>query len=131
MAKVPKKPKLALSLQNARGILCSPEPAKLLGRTLRAQAAPALAAEVDALQFGAVPGGGVEIPSAAVRFLTTYAAATSQPLALLFVDVKAAFYSCLVETVLGKLLTPAGRCAALSQIGFSGADCVDRAHGAP
>ena len=76
MTPVPKKPTAALSLSNARGVLCAEVCAKVVARTVRQVAVPVLEAVAGDSQLGALPGRGTDIASSAVRsFLDLSAAA--------------------------------------------------------
>ena len=79
---------------------------KLYGRCLRKAAAPALVAESGGTQCGAVPGGGTDLPSVAIQLFLDGAAQRGRTVAVLFTDIKGAFYQRLPEIALGPL-TPA------------------------
>jgi hypothetical protein len=125
MTPVPKKTKVPLSLLNARGVVLAPVPGKVLGRMLRCKAVPVLQHIAGHLQSGSLPGGGCHAPSMTVRALATHARTTRRAIGFLFVDIRAAVYSCLVEEVFGSLLTVSSLRAALSLIGFTEAQQVD------
>ena len=103
MAAVPRKPGLPLSLANGRGVLCSSHVGKLAAKACRAQLIGALKQAAGPLQFGAVPGGGVEAPGHAVRMFLALAAAAKWSAAALFTDLRSAFYTALKEAALGPL----------------------------
>ena len=67
MAAVPRKVQKPLNLANAWEVLCSSTVGKLYGKCLRKAASPALVAESQGTQFGAVPGGGTDLPSVAIQ----------------------------------------------------------------
>ena len=118
MTPVPKKPGTGPSLNNARGVILSPVPGKAYAKVLRREAAPLLLTHGAELQFGSRSGGGVDIPSLAVRAFWNYTKAAELSAAILFTDVAAAFYSTLCEELLGPLLDGPTRTAALSHIGL-------------
>ena len=94
----------AASLGNARGVLCSSSVGKLYGRCLRKAAEPGLAAETQGAQFGAVPGGGTDLPAMAIQLFLDGAARRGKTVAVLFTDIKGAFYNVLPEIALGPLM---------------------------
>jgi hypothetical protein len=59
------------------------------------------------------------MPSAAVRAVFEWGRQRGRPVAVLFADVRAAFYSVLTEGVLGRLLSLPARRIALQHVGFS------------
>ena len=85
---------------NARGVLCSSSVGKLYGRCLRNAAVPALVAETQGAQFGAVPGGGTDLPSVAIQLFLDGAARRGKTVAVLFTDITGAFYRILPEIAL-------------------------------
>jgi hypothetical protein len=104
---------------SARGVLCSDVSGKLYSGTLRRETIPCLEEACEGHQFGAVPGGGTGVLSLALSCAIRRAAAARQPLGVLFLDIKAAFYSSLTEVTLRELLGPAARGALLESVGFT------------
>ena len=86
MTPVAKKPLLPMSLTNSSGELCAPVPAKTYSKVLRTAALPTLQQVVGAAQFGAVPGGGTDLASAAVRASIERGRESCTSVAILFVD---------------------------------------------
>ena len=105
MAAVPRKPAKPLSLSTGRGVLCSSTVGKLYGRCLRRAAVPALVKEAGGTQFGAVPGGGTDLPAVAVQLFLGGAVRRGRTVAAIFTDIKGAFYRILPEIALGPLLS--------------------------
>jgi hypothetical protein len=110
MVPVPCKPKLPMAITNSRGVLCANVAGKLFARIARS----AIADELGPRQLGAIKNGGTVYPSMAVRTFLAQSRLTGVPSAVLFVDISAAFYSVLPETVLGELMTHPSNAAALS-----------------
>ena len=119
MAAVPRKVQKPLSLGNARGVLCSSSVGKLYGRCLRKAAVPALVAESGGAQFGAVPGGGTDLPAMAIQLILDGAARRGKTVAVLFTDIKGAFYNILPEIALGPLLAAPQRLELFGKLGMS------------
>jgi len=119
MAAVPRKPQKPLTLANARGVLCSSSVGKLYARCLRTAAVPGLVAETLGAQFGAVPGGGTDLPAVAVQLFMDGAARRGKTVAVLFGDIKGAFYNILPEVALGPLMTDSQRTELFGQLGMS------------
>ncbi len=90
-----------------------------MGRVLRSELRSALCAEVQAWQSGAIPGGSTEQPSHVASLFIRQARAAGHSAALLFTDVRAAFYSAWPELVVGPLLQPAQRQAIFDATGLA------------
>ena len=118
MIPVPRKPGRPLSGENARGILLSNHIAKVFGKVLRQQVASPFAQLVKEWQYGAVAGGGIEYPAHAVRLFLAQAHCMKFPAAIIFADLKAAFYRVWPEFALGPLLGTADREALLARSGI-------------
>ena len=118
MAPVPKG-HLPVTLQSARGIKLANAAPKLVGKVLRAAALPVLLKVTNGAQLGSIPGGGTSMPSAAVRAFIARGASRCTSVAVLFADLRAAFYSVLTEEVIGEVMTATTRAAALQHLGFS------------
>ena len=119
MAAVPRKVQKPLTLANARGVLCSSNVGKLYGKCLRKVAVPALVAESMGAQYGAIPGGGTDLPSVAIQIFLDGAARRGRTVAVLFTDIKGAFYRCLPEIALGPLLPEGERLELFRKLGIS------------
>jgi hypothetical protein len=119
MAAVPRKVQKPLNLANARGVLCSSTVGKLYGKCLRKAAIPALVAESQGTQFGAIPGGGTDLPSVAIQMFLEGAARRGRSVAVLFTDIRGAFYRCLPEIALGPLLPEGERLDLFAKLGLS------------
>jgi len=78
MAPVKRKPGPPMSYSNSRGVACSNASAKAVGRALRAEVLPPVAAALDGWQFGAVAGGGTDFPSHAIRTFMAYGHVTAR-----------------------------------------------------
>ena len=120
MAPVPKGHQ-PVTLQSARGIKLANAAPKLVGKVLRAAALPVLLKVTNGAQLGSIPGGGTSMPSAAVRAFIARGASRCTSVAVLFADLRAAFYSVLTEEVIGEVMTATTRAAALQHLGFSAA----------
>ena len=64
---------------------------KLYARCLRTAAVPALVAEAAGVQFGAVPGGGTDLPSICAQMSLDGAARRGKMVAVVFAGAKGAF----------------------------------------
>ena len=71
--------------------------------------APILQATVEGQQSGAIKSGGTEFPRFITRLLLRHAALRRCSAALLFGDLRKAYYSVLVELATGPLFTPEDR----------------------
>ena len=118
MVPVPRKPKQALTLDNSRGVLCADTSAKVIARAIRTEALPALVATALPFQCGAVPQRGVPHTSHMARLFLQHARAQKQSAAILFVDIKGAFYAAWAELVVGPTLTPKDRRLVASNLGL-------------
>ena len=94
-----KKVGAALQCSQFRSILVSSVPAKIYHRHLRTQLLPTHASTKPALQAGALGGVGIEAIALAARSFQSLCQATGQLWSLLFVDVQAAFYRVIRETL--------------------------------
>ena len=121
MAPVPKKPG-PLTLANSRGILCSSQPGKLLARCCRTRLAGALALACPGRQHGAISGGGTEFPRMATSLFLAHAAALGCSVAVIFTDLKAAFYTIAAELAVGLVHGPEHLVRYCGAAGIVGAD---------
>ena len=103
-----RKPLLPLSELKDRALLCAGDKAKLfLSSTIRAAVLPALDELVADNQSGAVQKGGTEFPMrlGEAVFFCLWAADRRIFAALRFGDMKKAYYSVILELMVGPLLT--------------------------
>ena len=121
MAAVPREPQKPLTLSNARVVLCSSSVGKLYARCLRSAAVPALVAESAGAKFGAVPKGGTDLPAVSTQVFLDGAARRGKTVAVLFADIKGAFYNVLPEIALGPLLATPQRLELFVKLGMSDA----------
>ena len=119
MAPVRRKAGAPMSSTNTRGVLCANAPAKPVGKLLRKVLEPAMATEVEGLQFGAIAGGGTVFPVHTAKLFFAQARLAGLSSAILFGDLKAAFYSAWPEVVLGQVLLPEQRQAIFDGAGLS------------
>ena len=113
MVAVPRKAGAPVSMSNVRGVLCADSAAKLLGRILRNKLRPTMTQHVQGWQAGAVQGGGTAGPSHSIKLFFATAKAEKRSAAVLFGDLKAAYYR-----VVGKVLTAEARCALFERAGM-------------
>ncbi len=92
---------------------------ELLAKTFRKEVVPALAKQVGDQQFGPLPVGGTVFPSLAVTWCLQRAKTERRPVAILFLDLEAAFYSVLPEVTLGRLLSGQERVTVMDWLGIS------------
>ena len=118
MVAVPRKAGAPVSMSNVRGVLCADSAAKLLGRILRNKLRPTMTKHVQGWQAGAVQGGGTVGPSHSIKLFFAMAKAEKRSAAVLFGDLKAAYYRVLPEMVVGKVLTAEARCALFERAGI-------------
>ena len=118
MVAVPRKAGAPVSMSNVRGVLCADSAAKLLGRILRNKLRPTMTKHVQGWQAGAVQGGGTIGPSHSIKLFFAMAKAEKRSAAVLFGDLKAAYYRVLPEMVVGKVLTAEARCALFERAGM-------------
>lgn len=94
------------AINTARGVVCAPAMGKVFSKALRPPAAAAIADCPGPVQSGANRGGGTLFPAVAVQCFLRLAARLRRPAAVLFVDIKAAFYSILPQLALPDLEEP-------------------------
>ena len=124
MVPVPRRCKEPLTLGNARGVFCEDSAPKAIGKVARANSVGALVELAGAGQCGSVPGGGTDLASSYVRHVLEWARRSQVTIAILFTDIGAAFYSCLTEEAVGRILASPRRAAALAKLGFSEAEAA-------
>ena len=119
MCPVPRKAKMPMSFGNSRGVMLGSHAAKLVAKAARKELAKVLKDTAGDLQSGSVPGGGTDFPAAAVRMFLRGRKLRCLPAALLFVDVRGAFYSILPELAIGALVGDEERRRLFRQLGPS------------
>ena len=92
-----------LTPDTARGILLGNAIAKLWAKMIRTEVAPHFAFQSSAQQLGPSPGGGTHFPTQAVKLHMHNATILKKCSAVVFADLKAAFYRTVLEYVLGGL----------------------------
>ena len=107
MVPVPKKAG-GMHLGNTRGVLLAPHCGKALAKCARTRLATVLK-EVAPSQMGAIRGGGCEFVYMTQHYFMKSGAATGRTTIAVFTDLKAAFYTALLEVGVGKANTPAER----------------------
>ena len=120
MTPVPKKARIAMSLQNSRGVLLASHGGKALAKVARKQLVPALEQAGGDWQSGAVQGGGVETPYMLTHAFMEWLRARGCSGAVLFTDVKAAFYTISCELAVGALMTAEQRAQHIEACGLTG-----------
>ena len=113
---VPRKPLLPFSPMNSRGILCADHKVNHLSAAVRRATEPILTKVVAGNQSGAVKNkGGTEFPMLVTPVFATCNRA-AKVCGSIFGDLRKAYYSVLVELVLGTLLTERERQTVLSSL---------------
>ena len=115
MAAVPRKPG-PLTPSNTRGVLCSSCPGKMYASVLRAAAVPCLPMSASMSQTRAVRGGGTEF-----AIMTRHLFSSSPQLrklfsAVIYVDIRKAFYSVLAEEVVGPVMGRSDRAKVMARL---------------
>ena len=103
MAAVPRKPG-PLTPSNTRGVLCSSCPGKMYASVLRAAVVPWLQLSAGMSQTGAVRGGGTKIAIMTRSLFSSWAQLRKLSSAVIFVDIRKALYSVLIEEVVGPVM---------------------------
>ena len=117
MRPVPRKAGKPLTLDGSRAVLCSSCPGKVYASTLRAAAVPWLEQSVGEAQVGAVRGRGIDFAIFEIRLFSELAKQQRRSAAVLFADLRKAFYSVLVESALGPLMLRSERARLLEARG--------------
>ena len=118
MCLVPKTASTPASLSNGRGVLLSSQMGKLVAKIGRNHLCPALAAETCGTQAGAVRNGGCEFPHMIVHYFNEWATKQHRSSAVLFTDLKAAYYRCINEYALGYVLDDTSRAKLFCKAGL-------------
>ena len=119
MVAVPRKATKPLTFDNARGVQCSRAVAKIWSRTVRTAALPVYREAVRHRQHGGVPLGGTEFCIHMVQLHLAKGKKWNRSVAALFVDLRSAFYSVLLELTLGQQMPPALRTRLLALLDLS------------
>ena len=122
MTAVPRKSGRPLSRANSRGVLLASSAAKVYSRALRTAVAEPFARAVEGWQAGAVTKGGTEVPAQTVQWWIGRAVLARRSAAVLFTDLRAAFYRAMSEQALGPLMPAARRREVLLRAGLSAAE---------
>ena len=101
MVAVPRKAAQTLAPSNVRGVMASSHQGKAFARACRSEAAACLRPLSENMQHGVAPGGGAEYPAHVCKLATKLARQKRQSVALLFVDLRGAFYAIMQEAVVG------------------------------
>ena len=118
MPAVPRKPG-PLTPSNTRGVLCSSCPGKMYASVLRAAAVPWLPLSAGMSQTGAVRGGGTEFAIMTRSLLSSWAQLRKLSSAVIFVDIRKAFHSVLVEEVVGPVMRRSDRAKVMARLGWT------------
>ena len=105
MLATPCKPLLPLSPYNSRAVLCAEHKANHFVAAVRRALASTLQRLVKDNQSGAIRGGGTDVPMFLASLFLMKASTHRCTGALLFVDIRKALHSVVLELVLGPLLT--------------------------
>ena len=124
MVPVPRKARVPLSIDNARGVLCSNHAGKIFAKCARSNLTKWLRSAVGEGQQGAIPGGGVDFPSVAVRKFVALQRQKNLSSACIFTDVKAAFYTVMTEIATGPVLDDQERGKLFQQFGLTVVDAA-------
>ena len=100
---VPKKSDKPLTPDTARGVLLGNAIAKLWAKMIRTELAPHFALQSFAQQLGPSSGGGTHFATQAVKLHMHKTSILKKCGAVVFADLKAAFYRTVLEYVLGGL----------------------------
>ena len=118
MAAVPRKPG-PLTPSNTRGVLCSSCPGKMYASVPSAAAVPSLPLSAGMSQTGAVRGRGTEFAIMTRSLFSSWAQLRKLSSAVIFVDVRKAFYSVLVEEVVGPVMGRSDRAKVMARLGWT------------
>ena len=102
MCGIPRKPRAPSTPEHSRGILISTAPCTMFGKALNKRVTQVVEATSESWQIGCRPGFGTELPSLfTMEFLAMCKQQQQRPAAILFVDLRGAFYHALLEQVVG------------------------------
>ena len=104
MCGIPRKPRAPSTPEHSRDILISTLPCTMVGKALNRRVTQAVEATSKSWQIGCRPSFGTELPSLiTMEFLAM--CKQQRPAAILFADLKGAFYHALLEQVVGPYLS--------------------------
>ncbi len=109
MVEVARKPGAPLSYTNSRGVACGEEAGKVVSKALRAEITPSLATLLRDWQYGSLAGGGTDHPSLIIRTFLAEGRCRGWSHAVIFTDVRAAFYRAWAEVAVGGTMPEADR----------------------
>ena len=118
MAAVLRKPG-PLTPSNVRGVLCSSCPGKMYASVLRAAAVPWPPMSAGTSQTGAIRGGGTEFAIMTRSLFSSFAQLSKFSSAVIHVNIRKAFYSVLVEGVVGPVLGRSDRATVTARLGWT------------
>ncbi|CAE7458715.1 unnamed protein product, partial [Symbiodinium sp. CCMP2592] len=98
----------SMTCDSFRSIMVTSIASKVMHKCLRDELKPALLASQHQLQGGVRPGLGIETPILAVKTYALLSEAAKQPWAIGFVDLQAAFYSVIRQTLVSNPDSDAG-----------------------
>ena len=105
MCGIPRKPRAPTTPEHSRGILISTAPCTLVGKVLNKRVTQAVEATSKSWQIGCRPGFGTELPSLLTMEFLAMCKQQQRPAAILFADLKGAFYHALLEQVVGPYIS--------------------------
>ena len=118
MAAVPRKPRPPTP-SNTRGVLSSSCPGKMYASVLRAAAVPWLPMSAGMSQTGAVRGKGTEFAIMTRSHFSSWAQLRKLSSAVIYVDIRKAFHSILVEEVVGPVVERSDRAKVVARLGWT------------
>ena len=118
MAAVPRKPG-PLTPSNTRGVLYSSCPGKMYASVLRAAAVPWLPMSAGVSQTGAVRGRGTEFAIMTRSLFSSWAQLRKLSFAVIYIHIRKAFYSVLVEDVVGLVVGRSDRAKVMARLGWT------------
>ena len=107
MCGIPRKPRAPSTPEHSRGILISTAPSTLVGKVLNKRITQAVEATSKSRQIGCRPGRGTEFPSLITTEFLAMCKQQQRPAAILFADLKGAFYHALLVQVVGPYISEA------------------------
>ena len=120
MVPVPIKPRVPLSAKNARGVLLACHIGNIYSRIVRTKIQHLLSEAAKGRQSGGIKGGSTSVPQIVLSFFIEKMRKERTCAAVLFTDIKAAFYSVFAEIALGGLLPLDTREQLFDKAGLSG-----------
>ena len=118
MVAVPRNNKVAPTIANMRGVLCANIMGKLVTGILRIMTVPYLDLAARNVQHGALPGSGIEVPTLFKVLFVKSRQIANRCCAILFMDLRRAFYSAMMEQVVGTMFDGPERRKHMREMGF-------------